>query len=90
MVDAAIEWGHASAGLVELDFVDAVGTGQRLLLSACAGVRFEDARLVRLFRWSRGLGYLPGWWTETTGRHVGHCLVTRLPRLFAEMSSASH
>ncbi|MFJ9364434.1 TnsA-like heteromeric transposase endonuclease subunit [Nocardia sp. NPDC101769] len=73
MADAAVEWGQASADLVELDFVDAVGAGQRLRLSSCAGVRFEDTRPVRRFRWSRGLGHFPGWWwTATTGLHVGY------------------
>lgn len=72
MVDAAVEWAQTSAGLVELDFVDAVGADQRLRLSSCAGVRFEDVRPVRTFRWSRGLGHFPGWWwTATTARHVG-------------------
>src|SRR6266496_3900453 len=60
-------------GLVELDFVDAVGTDQCLRLSSCIGVRFEDVRPVRTFRWSRGLGHFPGWWwSATTGRHIGH------------------
>ncbi len=28
---------------------------------------------MRRFRWSRGLGYFPGWWwAATTGRHVGY------------------
>lgn len=42
MADAAVEWGQTSADLVELDFVDAAGAGQRLRLSSCAGVRFEN------------------------------------------------
>lgn len=60
------------AGGYELDFVDVVGVDQRLRLSSCVGVRFEDARPVRTFRWSRGLGHFPGlWWTATTACHVG-------------------
>lgn len=73
MGDAAVEWAQTSAGLLELDFVDATGTDQRLRLSSCTGVRFEDARPVRPFRWSRGLGHFPGWWwMATTGSHVGY------------------
>jgi hypothetical protein len=60
VADAAVEWAQTSAELVELDFVDAVGAEQRLRLSSCAAVRFEDARPVRRFRWSRGLGHFPG------------------------------
>ncbi len=57
----------------ELGFVDADGVARRAPLSACARVRFEDAAPVRAFRWSRRLGYFPGWWwAETTGRHVGY------------------
>ncbi|MGW4770559.1 hypothetical protein ACWEO2_21255 [Nocardia sp. NPDC004278] len=47
VADAAVEWGQASAGLVEVDFVDVVGAQQRLTLSSCTAVRFEDARPVR-------------------------------------------
>ncbi|MEU0502205.1 hypothetical protein [Nocardia sp. NPDC005998] len=36
--------------LVEVDFVDAVGAQQRLTLSSCTAVRFEDVRPVRRFR----------------------------------------
>lgn len=72
MADAAVEWAQSTAGLVELDFVDAVGAGRRLRLSSCVGVRFEDVRPVRVFRWSRRLEHFPGWWwTATTARHVG-------------------
>jgi hypothetical protein len=56
-----------------LDFVDVVGVERRVGLWSCAGVRFEDARPVRPFRWSRGLGHFPGWWwAATTARHVGY------------------
>ncbi len=61
------------AWTVELGFVDAVGVERRVGLSSCAGVRFEDVRPVRTFRWSRGLGHFPGWWwAATTRRHVGY------------------
>lgn len=61
----------AGTGGYELAFADAVGVDQRLRLSSCTGVRFEDTRPVRAFRWSRGLGHFPGWWwTATTARHV--------------------
>lgn len=57
----------------ELEFVDAGGARQRAALVACPEVRFEDVLPVRQFRWSRGLGYFPGWWwAATTGRHVGY------------------
>src|SRR6266581_4466735 len=56
----------------ELGFVDG-GVERRAPLAACAEVRFEDGLPVRQFRWSRGLGYFPGWWwAATTGRHVGY------------------
>lgn len=56
----------------ELGFVDG-GVERRVLLAACAEVRFEDGMPVRQFRWSRGLGHFPGWWwAATTGRHVGY------------------
>lgn len=72
MADAAVEWSQTCAGLVELDFVDAVGTDQCLRLSSCIGVRFEDVQPVRTFRWSRGLGHFPGWWWSATNAcHVG-------------------
>lgn len=58
---------------VELGIVDAAGVERRLKLASCAGVRFEDARPVRTFRWSRGLGHFPGWWwAVTTGGHIGY------------------
>ncbi len=57
----------------ELGFVDGGGVERRAPLAACAEVRFEDGMPVRQFRWSRGLGYFPGWWwAATTGRHVGY------------------
>ena len=57
----------------ELGFVDGGGLERRAPLAACAEVRFEDGMPVRQFRWSRGLGYFPGWWwAATTGRHVGY------------------
>jgi hypothetical protein len=69
----AAEPAVGSAWLVELGFVDPFGVERRTGLSACAGVRFEDARPVREFRWSRGLGHFPGWWwAATTRRHVGY------------------
>jgi hypothetical protein len=72
VADAAVEWAQTSVGLVELNFVDAVGAERRLRLSACAGVRFEEVQPVRTFRWSRGLGHFPGWWWSATDAcHVG-------------------
>jgi hypothetical protein len=57
----------------ELDFIDALGVERRVGLGTCGGVRFEDVRPVRAFRWSRGLGHFPGWWwAATTGCHIGH------------------
>jgi hypothetical protein len=70
---AAAEGVQPAVSGFELEFVDAAGVGRRAVLVACAGVRFEDGLPVRQFRWSRGLGYFPGWWwAATTGRHVGY------------------
>jgi len=56
----------------ELDFVDRNGIVCRASLLSCSGVRFEDVRPVRSFRWSRDADHFPGWWWwSTTGRHVG-------------------
>lgn len=73
MAGAAVEHAESPFGLVEFDFVDAVGNERRLGLWSCPGVRFEDVRPVRTFRWTRGLGHFPGWWwAATTERHVGY------------------
>lgn len=73
MTGAAAEWLESLAWPVELGFVDALGVERRVASSSCAGVRFEDVRPVRSFRWSPGLGHFPGWyWTSTTGGHVGY------------------
>lgn len=73
MAGAAVDWVEGPAWPVELGFVDAAGVERRAGLASCAGVRFEDVRPVRTFRWSRGLGHFPGWWwAATTGRHVGY------------------
>ncbi|MGH2764339.1 MAG: TnsA-like heteromeric transposase endonuclease subunit [Actinomycetota bacterium] len=73
MAGAAVERADSPGWLVGLVFVDALGAEQRAGLGSCAGVRFEDTRPVRAFRWSRGLGHFPGWWwAATTGRHVGY------------------
>lgn len=73
MAGTAVERAECPAWTVELGFVDAVGVERRVGLSSCAGVRFEDVRPVRTFRWSRGLGHFPGWWwAATTERHVGY------------------
>jgi hypothetical protein len=70
---AAVVRAERPAWPVELGFVDALGVERRVGLSSCAGVRFEDVRPVRTFRWSRGLGHFPGWWwSATTGRHIGY------------------
>jgi hypothetical protein len=69
----AVEQPECPVWTVALDFVDAVGVERRVGLSSCGGVRFEDVRPVRTFRWSRGLGHFPGWWwAATTQRHVGY------------------
>jgi hypothetical protein len=73
LAGAAAERVEGPAWPVELGFVDAEGVERRVGLSSCAGVRFEDVRPVRTFRWSRRLGHFPGWWwAATTGRHVGY------------------
>lgn len=56
----------------DLAYVDADGAAQRAGLRLCSGVRFEDVRPVRSFRWSRGGEHFPGWWWwSKTRRHVG-------------------
>jgi hypothetical protein len=69
----AAEFVQPAGSGFELEFVDG-GVERRAALAACAEVRFEDVMPVRRrFRWSRGLGYFPGWWwTAPTGRHVGY------------------
>jgi hypothetical protein len=70
---AAVERAASLGWPVGLGFIDALGVERRVGLGSCAGVRFEDARPVRAFRWSRGLGHFPGWWwAATTGCHIGH------------------
>ena len=72
LTGAAGRVGPAGSG-VELGVIDGGGVERRAPLAACAGGRFEDGMPVRQFRWSRGLGYFPGWWwPATTGRHVGY------------------
>lgn len=73
MAGAAVAWAQSPAWPVEIDFVDSMGVERRVGPSSCSGVRFEDVSPVRAFRWSRGLGYFPGWWwSATVGRHVGY------------------
>jgi hypothetical protein len=49
------------------------GVERRSPFRECGSFRFEDARPVREFRWSKGLGHFPGWWwAATTGGHVGY------------------
>jgi hypothetical protein len=72
VLKAAVPVELAGCGF-ELEFVDGGGVERRVPLAACAEVRLEDGMPVRQFRWSRGLGYFPGWWwAATTGRHVGY------------------
>lgn len=73
MAGAVVERADSPGWLAGLVFVDALGIEQSAGLGSCAGVRFEDVRPVRGFRWSRGLGHFPGWWwAATTSRHIGH------------------
>lgn len=73
MAGFAVERAVSPGWPVELDFIDALGVERRAGLGSCVGVRFEYARPVRAFRWSRGLGHFPGWWwAATTGCHIGH------------------
>jgi hypothetical protein len=70
----AVEAGVAESGCpgAEVELVGPAGA-QRLPLSACAGVAFEEVQPVRRFRWARGQGHFPGWWwSATTGQHVGY------------------
>lgn len=72
--------GAAAAGIpeacgsgFEVRLIGGDGLERRLPLQECAGVPIEDARPVRGFRWSKGLGHFPGWWwVATLGDHVGY------------------
>ncbi|MFE5704951.1 TnsA-like heteromeric transposase endonuclease subunit [Rhodococcus koreensis] len=55
-----------------LSLRDAAGGDRFVRLRQCGHLTLEQAAPVRTFRWSRGLGHFPGWWSVTTGHHVGY------------------
>jgi hypothetical protein len=61
-----------AGSLFEVSFVDAYGADRCERLAECRDVRFEDAQPVRSFPSFKGQRNLPGWWSSTSGRHVGH------------------
>jgi hypothetical protein len=57
----------------ELCYLDGLGAERREFRSSWPGLRPEEFRPVRGFRWARGQGHLPGlWWSATTGSHVAY------------------
>jgi hypothetical protein len=56
-----------------VEYVGADGTMLRELLDACARVRFEQAAVVRSFRFAKGMTSFAGWWWfAASGEHVGY------------------
>src|SRR5215468_8128842 len=57
----------------ELCYLDGLGAERREFRSSWPGLRPEEFRPVRGFRWARGQGHLPGlWWSATTGSHAAY------------------
>jgi hypothetical protein len=69
----AVDRVESSIWSVERALLTGPALNGMLGLPRARGLRFENVRPVRTFRWSRGLGHFPGWWwAATTGRHVGY------------------
>lgn len=74
VLDAACEVGaNLSLDLVEIGYVAADGTEQRVSPADAPRVVFESCAPVRRFLWRKGQRHLSGrWWSATMAGHVGH------------------